>query len=169
MQKQKICQNKEEIKSDFQEQVNKLTSYVPVDYSSMPIIRQLKELPNWADFMSNSRQECFKREAKALRTKKAPKMPFIDTRKLEHETFFEFSKHCYSLLEKVERTLDNKVNEDAISKRIFQKIYNETLETNDMMDNLLIYYKKSNNIITACLRFDKYLKGINCDHLITIS
>ena len=69
---------------------------------------------------------------------------------------------------KTERTVDNKINEKAISKRIFEKIYNEAVETNDMMDNLLFCYKKATNIMTACYRFDQYLKQNNFDQSVTV-
>ena len=71
-------------------------------------------------------------------------------------------------MKNVERTLDNKINEKVISERIFDKIYNESIETNDMMDKFYFYYNTSDNLIDACDEFDKYVKDKNCDHLITI-
>ena len=165
---EKQMKNKEEIKTDFETEVKTLTSYVPVDCSSMPIIREKKKLPNWSEFITKARKDFINREAEALRTKKQLEMPFRIRHKFENESFYEFSKHCYLLLNKVELTVENKINENAISKRIFDKIYNESLETDDMMDKLFLYYKQSNNIITACQRFDEDLKDKNCDHLITI-
>ena len=164
----KIFKNTEEISSYFPAQVNVSTSYVPVDCSSMPIICERKELPNWSGFITTLRENNFNREAKACRTKTLLEMPFKNAQKSENETFFEFSLHCYSLLKKIEITLGNKINEVIISKKIFHKIYEELLETDDMMDTFYSYYKNSNNIITACQKFDEYLKRTNCDHLITI-
>ena len=165
---EKEMKNKSEIKTDFQKEVNTLTSYVPVDCSSMTIISEKKKLPNWSDFITKAREDFLNREAKALRTKKYLEMPFRIRYKFENESFYEFSRQCYLLLCKTERTVDNKINEKAISRRIFDKIYNEALETDDMMDKLLICYKKATNIMTACYRFDQYLKKNNCDHLVTV-
>ena len=164
----KIFKNTEEIKSNFESKVNKLTSYVPVDCSSMQISRQKRELPSWSDFMSKLRENSFKRQANARRKKKELEMPFRNLQKFYKETFFEFSERCYFILEKVERTFDNKIIEQKISERIFDKIYFEILETKDMLDKFLFYYMNSKDIIMACHKFDNHLKNTNCDHLITL-
>ena len=164
---QKEMKIKKEIKKDFKTEVNTLSSYVPVDCSSMTISEK-KELPNWSDFITNARENFLEREAKALRTKKYLETRFRIRYKFENESFYEFSRQCYLLLCKTERTVDNKINEKAISKRIFEKIYNEAVETNDMMDNLLFCYKKATNIMTACYRFDQYLKQNNFDQSVTV-
>ena len=165
---EKEMKNKYAIKTDFQTEVNTLTSYVPVDCSSMRIISEKKHLPNWSDFKTKAREDSLNREAKALRTKKYLEMPFRNRYKFENESFYEFSRQCYLLLCKTERTVDNKIDEKAISRKIFDKIYNEALETDDMMDKLLFFYKKAPNIMTACYRFDQYLKQNNCDQLVTV-
>ena len=165
---EKEMKNKYAIKTDFQTEVNTLTSYVPVDCSSMRIISEKKQLPNWSDFKTKAREDSLNREAKALRTKKYLEMPFRNRYKFENESFYEFSRQCYLLLCKTERTVDNKIDEKAISRKIFDKIYNDALETDDMMDKLLFFYKKAPNIITACYRFDQYLKQNNCDQLVTV-
>ena len=63
---------------------------------------------------------------------------------------------------------DNKIIEQKISERIFDKIYFEILETKDMLDKFLFYYMNSKDIIMACHKFDNHLKNTNCDHLITL-
>ena len=165
---EKEMKNKNAIKTDFQTEVNTLTSYVPVDCSLMTIVSEKTQLPNWADFITKGREDSLNREAKALRTKKYLEMPFRNRYKFENESFYEFSRQCYLLLCKTERTVDNKIDEKAISRKIFDKIYNDALETDDMMDKLLFFYKKAPNIITACYRFDQYLKQNNCDQLVTV-
>ena len=161
----------EEIKleEEVKEEVKELSSYIPVDCSSMPILRQSKQLPNWATFMSQLKEKLSKNDTMAKIRKKEKEMPFINSHKSDEESFFDFSLRCYQLLEKVELTEDNKINDDLISERIFQKIFNHTLKTTDHMSKFDMYFKQSpSNVITACIKFDNYLKDINCDHLVTI-
>ena len=77
----KIPKNQQEISLCSQAQANILTSYVPVECSSISIIPQRKQLPNWSDFMSKAKKDWsdfmskakkdnFNKEANALRQKK---------------------------------------------------------------------------------------------------
>ena len=160
----------EEIKlqEEVKEEVKELC-YVPVDCSSMPIIRQSKPLENYSTFLLKSKEKSLQDDTTARKIRKEKEMPFLIAQKEENESFYEFSLRCYEVLEKVELTVDNKINDYLISKRIFEKIWNHTLITDSSLYNFNKYFKESqSNVITACLKFDIYLKNINCDHLVTI-
>ena len=160
----------EEIKlqEEVKEEVKELC-YVPVDCSSMPIIRQSKPLENYSTFLLKSKEKSLQDDTTARKIRKEKEMPFLIAQKEENESFYEFSLRCYEVLEKVELTVDNKINDYLISKRIFDKIWNHTLVTDSSLYNFNKYFKESqSNVITACLKFDIYLKNINCDHLVTI-
>ena len=97
----KIPKNQQEISLYSQAQANILTSYVPVECSSIRIIPQRKQLPNWSDFMSKAKKDWsdfmskakkdnLNKEAIALRQKKSLKSHLFIHTSLRMKLFSNF-------------------------------------------------------------------------------
>ena len=105
----KIFKNTEEIKSNFESKVNKLTSYVPVDCSSMQISRQKRELPSWSDFMSKLRENSFKRQANARRKKRSSKCHLEIYKSFTKKLFSNFLNAAISFWKRLKECLTIKL------------------------------------------------------------
>ena len=132
-------------------------------------INKMQNLPNFSNFIVNNHTEIDKLIYESFKEKIEHQIIFNNAQKLDNDTFFEFACKLYKLLEHSEKNLHDQVNDSMISHLSFCKIYS-SIESSFERDIFYFISKKCNNIMDACIRFDKYLKTIQVDdHLITLS
>ena len=132
-------------------------------------LKNWEKLPNFSNFILNNHTEMNKIIYERFKKKIEHEIIFNNSQKLDNETFFEFSCKLYKLLQPSERNLHDQVNDSMISHKSFCKIYS-SIESSFERDIFYFISLKCNNIMEACIRFDKYLKTIQVDDsLITLS